>query len=53
MPKSQLYKRSVLKSRPLNMTLNLECSEEPLSAAQLRASVMLKENCDKVSLSNN
>ncbi|XP_012223210.1 uncharacterized protein [Linepithema humile] len=49
MPKPQLYKRSVLKSRPLNMTLNLECSEEPLSAAQLRSSIKLKENCDKVS----
>jgi len=53
MPKPQLYKRSVLNTRPINMTLNLECSEEPLSVAQLMSSVKMKENYDRVSLSDN
>lgn len=53
MPKSSLYKRSVLNSRPINMTLNLECNEEPLSVAQLMSGVMYKENYDRVSLSDN
>lgn len=53
MPKTRLITRSIVNTRPVNMTLNLECTEEPLSEAQLMSRVKLKENCDRVSLSDN
>lgn len=40
--------RSVTSTRPLNMTLSLECKEEPLSEAQLMLRMKVKENCDMV-----
>jgi len=48
-----MFSRSVLNARPLNMTLNLECIEEPLSEAQLQIKTKQKENYDKVILSGN
>ncbi|KAK2589003.1 hypothetical protein KPH14_001852 [Odynerus spinipes] len=48
MPKSRIVSRSVTNSRPLHMTLNLECMEEPLSESQLKQKVKLQEDCDKV-----
>ncbi|KAK9308059.1 hypothetical protein QLX08_001790 [Tetragonisca angustula] len=48
MPKTRLVTRSVTNSRPPHMTLNLECSEEPLSKAQLVLRLELKENYDRV-----
>lgn len=48
MPKTRLITRSIVNTRPVNMTLNLECTEEPLSEAQLMSRVKLKENCDRV-----
>ena len=48
MPKNRLVTRSVTNSRPPHMTLNLECTEEPLSEAQLMLRLDLKENYDRV-----
>ncbi|EGI63571.1 Pogo transposable element with ZNF domain [Acromyrmex echinatior] len=48
MPRARIFSRSVLNARPLNMTLNLECIEEPLSEAQLQIRTKQKENYDKV-----
>lgn len=48
MPKTRLITRSITNSRPPHMTLNLECSEEPLSEAQLVLGLELKENYDRV-----
>ncbi|XP_017788953.1 PREDICTED: uncharacterized protein LOC108571427 [Habropoda laboriosa] len=48
MPKNRLVTRSVTNSRPHHMTLNLECTEEPLSEAQLMLRLELKENYDRV-----
>ncbi|XP_025159668.1 uncharacterized protein LOC105187905 isoform X3 [Harpegnathos saltator] len=48
MPKTRMFTRSVTNTRPINMTLNLECSEEPLSEAQLVLKTKLKENVDRV-----
>ncbi|XP_018346712.1 PREDICTED: uncharacterized protein LOC108751155 [Trachymyrmex septentrionalis] len=48
MPRGRMFSRSVLNARPLNMTLNLECIEEPLSEAQLQIRTKQKENYDKV-----
>lgn len=48
MPRQRLFTRSVLTKRPINMTLNLECTEEPLSEAQLISRTKLKEDCDRV-----
>lgn len=51
MPRPRLYARSVLTKRPLHMTLNLECTEEPLSEAQLISRTKFKEDCDRVNTS--
>ncbi|CAD6202029.1 GSCOCG00002909001-RA-CDS [Cotesia congregata] len=48
MAKGRLITRSVSKNRPVDMTLNLECSDEPLSEAQLAMSTKLKENYERV-----
>ncbi|XP_011867897.1 PREDICTED: uncharacterized protein LOC105562025 isoform X2 [Vollenhovia emeryi] len=48
MPKVRVFARSVINVRPANMTLNLECTEEPLSEAQQTYRSNLKENYDKV-----
>ncbi|XP_008554785.1 uncharacterized protein LOC103576373 isoform X1 [Microplitis demolitor] len=48
MAKGRVINRSVSKTRPIDMTLNLECSEEPLSEAQLAMRTKLKENYDRV-----
>ncbi|XP_018407608.1 PREDICTED: uncharacterized protein LOC108783520 [Cyphomyrmex costatus] len=48
MPRSRMYSRSILNARPPNMILNLECTEEPLSEAQLQLKTKQKENYDKV-----
>ncbi|XP_072747682.1 uncharacterized protein Row isoform X2 [Anoplolepis gracilipes] len=48
MPRPRLFTRSVLTKRPINMTLNLECTEEPLSEAQLISRTKFKEDYDKV-----
>ncbi|XP_046144610.1 uncharacterized protein LOC114880486 isoform X2 [Osmia bicornis bicornis] len=48
MPKTRLVTRSASNSRPSHMTLNLECTEEPLSEAQLTLRLELKENYDRV-----
>ncbi|XP_011697131.1 PREDICTED: uncharacterized protein LOC105455472 isoform X1 [Wasmannia auropunctata] len=48
MPKVRIFSRSVLNTRPVNMTLNLECTEEPLSEAQKKLRTKLKEDCDRV-----
>lgn len=53
MPKTRMFSRTVTNTRPISMTLNLECSEEPLSEAQLVSKVKLKENIDRVNLSAN
>lgn len=50
MPRTRVFSRSILNARPPNMTLNLECIEEPLSDAQLRIRTKQKENYDKVIL---
>jgi len=50
MPKARLFARSVTNTRPLNMTLNMECIEEPLSEAQLSSKTKFKDNYDRVSL---
>ncbi|XP_033209365.1 uncharacterized protein LOC117168099 isoform X3 [Belonocnema kinseyi] len=49
MSKSRLITRSVTRVRPAEMTLNLECVEEPLSDAQLTFRSKYKENFEKVS----
>ncbi|XP_051167778.1 uncharacterized protein LOC127285685 [Leptopilina boulardi] len=49
MPKARLITRSVTMVRPPDMTLNLECVEEPLSDAQLSFRSKYKENFDSVS----
>lgn len=51
MPRPRLFTRSVLTRRPINMTLNLECTEEPLSEAQLISRTKLKEDYDRVNIS--
>lgn len=51
MPRPKLFTRSVLTRRPINMTLNLECTEEPLSEAQLTSRTKLKEDYDRVNTS--
>ncbi|XP_026666788.1 uncharacterized protein LOC108632966 isoform X1 [Ceratina calcarata] len=51
MPKSRLIMRSHTNNRPSYMTLNLECTDEPLSEAQLKLQQELKENYDKVAAS--
>lgn len=43
--------RSHTTNRPSYMTLNLECTDEPLSEAQLKFQQELKENYDKVAAS--
>lgn len=43
-----MFARSVTNTRPVNMTLNLECTEEPLSEAQLLSKTKLKDNIDRV-----
>ncbi|XP_014481960.1 PREDICTED: uncharacterized protein LOC106748192 isoform X2 [Dinoponera quadriceps] len=48
MPKTRMLTRSVSSTRPISMTLNLECSEEPLSEAQLMLKTKIKENFDRV-----
>ncbi|XP_050447786.1 uncharacterized protein LOC126849694 isoform X3 [Cataglyphis hispanica] len=48
MPRPRLFTRSVLTRRPINMTLNLECTEDPLSEAQLISRTKLKEDYDRV-----
>ncbi|XP_032672689.1 uncharacterized protein LOC116844778 isoform X2 [Odontomachus brunneus] len=48
MPKTRLFARSITNTRPVNMTLNLECNEEPLSEAQLVSKTKLKDNIDRV-----
>ncbi|XP_036141434.1 uncharacterized protein LOC105833640 isoform X3 [Monomorium pharaonis] len=48
MPKIRMYSRSVLSTRPTDMTLNLECTEEPLSEAQQMSRTKHKEDYDKV-----
>lgn len=54
MPRLRVFSRSVINIRPLNMTLNLECTEEPLSESQQTLRTKLKEDCDRVnSLANN
>lgn len=50
MPRQRLFTRSILTRRPINMTLNLECTEEPLSEAQLISKTKLKEDYDRVSI---
>jgi len=49
MPKARLFARSVTNTRPLNMTLNMECIEESLTEAQLSSKTKFKENYDRVS----
>ncbi|XP_026830273.1 uncharacterized protein LOC105286543 isoform X4 [Ooceraea biroi] len=49
MPKTRLFTRSVINARPINMTLNMECTEEPLSEVQLSSRTKLKDNCNRVS----
>jgi len=49
MPKARLFARSVTNTRPLNMTLNMECTEESLTEAQLSSKTKFKENYDRVS----
>lgn len=51
MPRQRLFTRSVLTKRPINMTLNLECTEEPLSEAQLISRTKFKEDYDRVNIS--
>jgi len=48
MPRVRIFSRSVLNARPANMTLNLECTEEPLSEAQQQLRTKLKKDCDEV-----
>lgn len=48
MPKGRLITRSVTSTRPISMTLNLDCCEEPLSDSQIAHRAKLKENHDKV-----
>lgn len=48
MPKTRTITRSVMGARPLHMTLNLECIEEPLSESQLKQRDQLQEDCSKV-----
>lgn len=48
MPKNRLITRSLSSARSHNMTLSLECTEEPLSEAQLMLRVKCKENRDRV-----
>ncbi|XP_035744018.1 uncharacterized protein LOC118451481 isoform X2 [Vespa mandarinia] len=48
MPKSRTVSRSITSNRPLHMTLNLECIEEPLSESQLKQREKLQEDCNKV-----
>ena len=40
--------RSITKNRPLDMTLNLECTEEPLNDAQNTYKNKITENFNKV-----
>lgn len=47
-PKSRLITRSITTTRPIDMTLNLDCVDEPLSEAQLSYLGKSKENYDKV-----
>ena len=49
MPKTRLITRSITTVRPTDMTLNLECAEEPLTEAQLNFRSKYKENFEKVS----
>ncbi|XP_066594901.1 uncharacterized protein row [Prorops nasuta] len=44
MPKGRIISRLVTNTRPINMTLNLECIEEPLSQAQHNANEKLDES---------
>lgn len=53
MPRVRMFSRTVINARPPNMTLNLECTEEPLSEAQQMLKTKLKEDCDRVSLPAN
>ncbi|XP_015432341.1 PREDICTED: uncharacterized protein LOC107188550 isoform X2 [Dufourea novaeangliae] len=48
MPKNRLVSRAVAGARASHVTLNLECTEEPLSEAQLMSKLELKENYDRV-----
>ncbi|XP_034950056.1 uncharacterized protein [Chelonus insularis] len=48
MTKERFITRSIITTRPADMTLNLDCSDEPLSEAQLIARSKLKENYDRV-----
>ncbi|XP_024946779.1 uncharacterized protein LOC107273670 isoform X2 [Cephus cinctus] len=48
MPKARLIARSVTNVRPLSMTLNLECMEEPLSEVQNMTRVKMKSDHDRV-----
>ncbi|KAF7992971.1 hypothetical protein HCN44_005752 [Aphidius gifuensis] len=46
--KNRLITRSITTTRPVDMTLNLDCVDEPLSEAQLTYLGKSKENYDKV-----
>lgn len=48
MPRVRMFSRTVINTRPSSMTLNLECTEEPLSETQQILKMKLKEDCDRV-----
>ncbi|XP_043288615.1 uncharacterized protein row [Venturia canescens] len=48
MSKGRLITRSVTSTRPVDMTLNLDCIEDSLSEAQQMTRMKIKENYDKV-----
>ncbi|KAK0158266.1 hypothetical protein PV328_009290 [Microctonus aethiopoides] len=48
MAKGRLVSRSTTSTRPPDMTLNLDCTDEPLSNAQLLSRLKLKESYDRV-----
>ena len=48
MTKGTLMVSPIAKMRPKEMTLTLECEEEPLSPYQLSSRKKIKEECDKV-----
>ncbi|XP_077271885.1 relative of woc isoform X1 [Temnothorax americanus] len=50
MPRVRMFSRSVINVRPANMTLNLECSEEPLNEAQQKLRTKLKDDSNRVAV---
>lgn len=48
--KGRLITRSITNTRPIDMTLNLDCIDEPLSEAQLASLNRSKENYEKIKL---